>query len=73
MKRTDKILVAGAAGMVSSALVRAFLAQGFENILGTIQRKVPDFGPWDAGRVRLDPLDLMDQMKNFLGPRPFRS
>jgi len=61
MKTTDKILVAGAAGMVGSALVRALLAQGFENILGTIHRKAPDFGPEAAGRVRLESLDLMDQ------------
>jgi GDP-L-fucose synthase len=61
MNKADKILVAGAAGMVGSALVRALLAQGFENILGTIHRKAPDFGPTAAGRVRLEPLDLMDQ------------
>jgi len=61
MKKTDKILVVGAAGMVGSALVRAFLAQGYENILGTINRKVPDFGPTASDRVRLGSLDLMDQ------------
>jgi len=61
MKTKDKILVAGAAGMVGSALVRALLAHGFENILGTIHRKAPDFGPKAAGRVRLERLDLMDQ------------
>lgn len=61
MNKTDKILVAGAAGMVGSALIRALLAQGFENILGTIHRKVPDFGPEAKGRVRLEPLNLMDQ------------
>lgn len=61
MKKSDKILVAGAAGMVGSALVRALLAQGFENIVGTIHRKASDFGPEAAGRVCLEPLDLMDQ------------
>ncbi|KAF5057864.1 GDP-L-fucose synthase [anaerobic digester metagenome] len=61
MKTTDKILVAGAAGMVGSALVRALLARGFENIVGTIHRKAPDFGSEAAGRIRLEPLDLMDQ------------
>ena len=61
MNKTDKILVAGAAGMVGSALIRALLAHGFENILGTINRKVPDFGSKAAGRVRLERLDLMDQ------------
>lgn len=61
MNRTDKILVAGAAGMVGSALVRALLANGFENVLGTINRKVPNFVPTASGRVRLESLDLMDQ------------
>ena len=61
MNKTDKILVAGAAGMVGNALVRALLARGFDNILGTIHHKVPDFGPEAEGRVRLEPLDLMDQ------------
>jgi GDP-L-fucose synthase len=61
MNKTDKILVAGAAGMVGSALVRALLAQGSDNILGTIHRQAPDFGPTASGRVRLESLDLMDQ------------
>lgn len=61
MKTTDKILVAGAAGMVGSALVRALLAKRFENIVGTVHRKAPDFGSEAEGRVRLEPLDLMDQ------------
>ena len=61
MSKKDIVFVAGAAGMVGSALVRALLAQGFENILGTINRKVPDFGPEAAGRVHLESLDLMDQ------------
>lgn len=61
MNKKDKILVAGAAGMVGSALVRALLAQGFENILGTIHRTAPDFGPEAEGRVRLERLDLLDQ------------
>jgi GDP-L-fucose synthase len=67
MKKTDKILIAGAAGMVGSALIRALLAQGFQNIVGTIHRTAPDFGEQGAGRVRLERLDLMDQraVKDF--------
>lgn len=44
MKITDKILIAGAAGMVGSAIIRALLAQGFQNIVGTIHNAAPDFG-----------------------------
>jgi GDP-L-fucose synthase len=61
MKTADKILVAGAAGMVGSAIIRALLAKGYENILGTIHRTAPDFGPEAEGRVRLERLDLLDQ------------
>ena len=61
MNKTDKILVAGAAGMVGSALIRVLLKQSFENILGTIHRTAPDFGPEAVGRVRLERLDLLDQ------------
>jgi GDP-L-fucose synthase len=61
MKTTDKILVAGAAGMVGSAIIRALLAKGYENILGTIHRTAPDFGPEAEARVRLEQLDLLDQ------------
>ena len=73
MKKADKILVAGAAGMVGSAIVRALLAQGFQNIVGTIHNAAPDFGPQAQGRVRLEKLDLMDQraVKEFFeGERP---
>jgi len=57
MKKTDKILIAGAAGMVGSAIIRALLTQGFQNIVGTIHNAAPDFGE----RVRLERLDLLDQ------------
>lgn len=69
MRYADKILVAGAAGMVGSAIVRALLAQGCENVVGTMHRAAPDFGAQAAGRVRLEKLDLMDQraVKEFFG------
>jgi len=69
MKITDKIFVAGAAGMVGSAIIRALLAQGFQNIVGTIHNAAPDFGE----RVRLVRLDLLDQVSVrgfFEGERP---
>lgn len=61
MRRNDRILVAGAAGMVGSAIVRALLAQGYSDIVGTLHRTAPDFGAQAEGRVRMEPLDLMDQ------------
>jgi len=61
MKHEDKILIAGAAGMVGSAIIRALLAQGFQNIVGTIHNAAPDFGAQGEGRVRLERLDLLDQ------------
>lgn len=61
MQPRDKIFIAGAAGMVGSAIIRALLAQGYGNIIGTIHRTAPDFGAQAAGRVRLEKLDLMDQ------------
>lgn len=61
MEKTGKILVTGAAGMVGSAIIRALLAQGFTNIVGTIHRTVPDFGPEAKDKVRLERLNLLDQ------------
>jgi len=61
MKHEDKILIAGAAGMVGSAIIRALLAQGFQNIVGTIHNAAPDFGTQGEGRLRLERLDLLDQ------------
>jgi GDP-L-fucose synthase len=42
MEKNSKILIAGAAGMVGSALVRKLLKLGFTNILGSYHRNVPD-------------------------------
>jgi len=42
MNKTDKILVAGAAGMVGSAILRNLLKQGYTNMVGTYHRNVPE-------------------------------
>ncbi|MCX6246217.1 MAG: GDP-L-fucose synthase [Bacteroidetes bacterium] len=56
MNKTDKILVAGAAGMVGSAILRSLVKQGFKNLTGTYNRKVPE----NPGSVRYICVDLMD-------------
>jgi GDP-L-fucose synthase len=61
MEKTEKILVTGAAGMVGSAIILALLAQGFSNIVGTIHRTIPDFGPEAKEKVRLEHLNLLNQ------------
>jgi len=42
MNKQDKILIVGAAGMVGSAIMRNILKQGYENIVGTYHRNVPE-------------------------------
>jgi len=59
MKDKDKILVAGAAGMVGSALVRALVRQGFGNIVGTVHKSLP--GDTHGDLVRYVSADLTDQ------------
>jgi GDP-L-fucose synthase len=56
MNKEDKILIAGAAGMVGSAIVRNLVKQGFRNLTGTYNRKVPV----NPGSVRYICVDLMD-------------
>jgi len=47
--------------MVGSALIRALLAGGYTDIVGSMHRTAPDFGAEAAGRVRFQPVNLMDQ------------
>jgi GDP-L-fucose synthase len=56
MNKTDKILIAGAAGMVGSAIMRNLLAQGYRNIIGTYNRNVPE----KLESVRYYMINLMD-------------
>lgn len=41
MNKNDKIFVAGATGMVGSALVRQLLKEGYKNIIGNYHRREP--------------------------------
>jgi len=56
MNKTDKILVAGAAGMVGSAILRNLLKQGYTNMVGTYHRNVPE----KHEHVRYRRVDLID-------------
>lgn len=58
MNKTDKILVAGAAGMVGSSIVRALIKQGYTNVSGTYRNRKPS-AVSDA--VRYIQIDLMNQ------------
>lgn len=56
MNKSDKILIAGAAGMVGSAIMRKLINQGYENITGTYHRNVPE----KLGAVSYYMIDFMD-------------
>lgn len=56
MNKTDKILIAGAAGMVGSAILRNLLKQGYTNLVGTYHRNVPE----KHEHVRYRRVDLID-------------
>ncbi len=58
MNKTDKILVAGAAGMVGSAIVRALVKDGYQNITGTYRNRKPAF---QSEKVDYLKIDLMNQ------------
>lgn len=59
MNKTDKIFIAGAGGMVGSALIRKLLDDGFENIIGSVHKR--RLNDKESKKVRLIPLDLIDQ------------
>lgn len=42
MNRGEKIFIAGASGMVGSAIVRKLLASGYTNLIGSYNRQMPD-------------------------------
>lgn len=58
MNKSEKILVAGAAGMVGSAIIRALLKEGYLNITGTYRNRKPSVG---SDFVNYIQIDLMDQ------------
>lgn len=57
MNKSDKIFVAGSAGMVGSAIVRNLLKNGFTNLIGTYRNRVPKN---DDG-VKYFKIDLLTQ------------
>lgn len=58
MNKSEKILVAGAAGMVGSAIIRTLLAEGYQNITGTYRNRKPSVGSDFIDYIQID---LMDQ------------
>ncbi|HNX85673.1 MAG TPA: GDP-L-fucose synthase [Bacteroidales bacterium] len=56
MNKSGKILIAGAAGMVGSAILRILLRNGYDNLVCTYHRNVPEKLPG----VRYHRIDLMD-------------
>jgi GDP-L-fucose synthase len=69
MEKNTKIFVAGAAGMVGSAIIRRLLALGFTNILGSAHCYLPDISSITLNQstgsqppgLRLVQLDLTNQ------------
>jgi GDP-L-fucose synthase len=57
MNKSDKIFIAGSAGMVGSAIVRHLLKNGFKNIIGTYRTRVPK----ESDGVEYFKIDLMNQ------------
>jgi len=42
MNKSDKILIAGASGMVGSAIIRNLIQKGFTNLIGTLHSRILD-------------------------------
>lgn len=68
MKKSEKILVAGAAGMVGSAIVRKLLALGYSDLVGSYHTHMPEAGTFGEHRtngavegLRLVQVDLTRQ------------
>lgn len=75
MKKSSKIFVAGASGMVGSAIVRKLLLSGHDNLIGSHLTRKPGIGHFQLEqegdhlyeRLRLVQLDLTEQkaVENF--------
>ncbi|HIE58346.1 MAG TPA: GDP-L-fucose synthase [Hydrogenothermaceae bacterium] len=69
MDKHSKILVAGATGLVGSAIIRQLLKNGYTNIIGTYKNKNPekiykDFKKYiEKGYLKFIQVDLIDQIK----------
>jgi GDP-L-fucose synthase len=66
MNKDSKIFVAGASGLVGSAITRALLAAGYKNLIGTYHTHRPDFSancqlPAQSNRLDFVQLDLSRQ------------
>lgn len=59
MNKSDKIFIAGAAGMVGSAIVRNLAAKGFTNLIGSFHSRILD--ELESLQVKLVQIDLKNQ------------
>ena len=81
MEKNSKIFIAGAAGMVGSAIVRKLLDFGFTNILGSCHRhlqeisaitlkKITDSSPSELRLIQLDLTIQQEAMRFFKAEKP---
>jgi len=59
MQKDAKIFIAGAAGMVGSAIVRRLLSSGYTNLIGSYRSSRPDAGRFTSGDSLLSALTLV--------------
>jgi len=58
MNKSVKILIVGSAGMVGSAILRTLISRGYDNIICTYHKKIPE----KQNDVRYYQIDLMDSI-----------
>lgn len=70
MNKNDKIFVAGSTGMVGSAIIRCLLKQGFSNICGSINSRMPRDTMDGVKYVKINLLDFNDVADFYKSYKP---